>query len=286
MTIQLTCIVLTFNEAQNLSACLDSLRRLRCDLVVVDSGSEDDTIGIATALGARIFTHPFETHAKQWLWAFQNVGITTDWVLALDADQQVSEALAESIERFLEAPGRFEGAYVSRKQIFRGRWIRFGGYYPKLMLKMFHKDAVAVDLTDLVDHHFIVRGLTRILNGDLIEANLKEDSISVWIAKHNNYARLQAQQEFEARPRAIPARLFGSADEKSAWLKRLWAEIPIYVRPCAYFVYRYVLRFGFLDGKQGFLFHFLQGFWYRLLVDINIDEMRSRKRPSAAVEGG
>src|SRR5512133_1038975 len=70
------------------------------------------------------------------------------------------------------------------------------------------------------------------------------------------------------------ARIFGSPDERVLWMKGIWERLPLYVRPCLYFFYRYVVRLGFLDGRQGFVFHVLQGFWYRLLVDINLEELR------------
>ena len=134
-----------------------------------------------------------------------------------------------------------------------------------------------MDEAELVDHHFRVDGPTGLLDADLIEDNRNETAIAEWTAKHNRYAVLQARQELAAARAGrsgVEARLFGSPDARTEWLKRRWAGLPLYVRPCLYVVYRYVLRLGFLDGKQGFLFHVLQSFWYRLLVDANIDELR------------
>jgi hypothetical protein len=84
---------------------------------------------------------------------------------------------------------------MTRRQVFRGRWIKWGGYYPKYLLKLFLRKAVHFDERDVVDHHFRVSGKTRILRGDLVEANRKEDDITVWIAKHNRYAARQAVAE-------------------------------------------------------------------------------------------
>ena len=279
----LSVIVLTFNEERNLGACLSSLADLTPDIFVVDSGSTDRTAAIGAESGARVVTHQFESHAKQWQWALSTLPISTPWVLALDADQALTPELRASISQripeWIDA-GSPVGAYLNRRQVFRGRWIRYGGYYPKYLLKLFRKDAVVVDTDDLVDHHFHVNGPTAMLNGDLIEDNRNEDAIAVWIGKHNRYAVQQAREETarSADPDQRPTRAFGAPDERTRYRKRIWYRMPLYVRPFGYFIYRYIFRRGFLDGKEGFIFHFMQAFWYRLLVDINRDEL-SRSTP-------
>jgi len=281
MSVACTVVILTFNEEQNLAACLDAVRPWAANVFVVDSGSTDATVRIAEARGAIVVTHPFETHARQWQWALATLPIATDWVLALDADQQVSAELAAAIGTHVGAPGQARGAFLCRRQVFRGKWIRFGGYYPKYLLKLFRRDAVTIDEGDLVDHHFTVADRTVKLDGDLIEDNRNEARIADWTAKHNRYAVLQAQQELRERrerSRLSISALTGAPDVRIRYLKQVWSGLPLFVRPCVYVFYRYILRFGFLDGKQGFVFHVLQGFWYRLLVDINIDELRQTGR--------
>jgi glycosyltransferase involved in cell wall biosynthesis len=278
----LSFVVLTFNEEKNLNACLNSVADWAREIFVVDSGSTDRTLEIARQHRARIFCHPFETHAKQWKWALENLPITSDWVLALDADQSVTAELREEIRHFLqkqtESSSIINGCYVRRRQMFRGKWIKHGGYYPKYLLKLFRRDAVLIDEGDLVDHHFRVRGNIIKLNSDVIEDNQNEADISVWIEKHNRYASLQAREEFRrARKRqdqVLQRSFWGSPDERILWLKYVWSGLPLYARPFLYFFYRYILRLGFLDGKEGFIFHFLQGLWYRLLIDVKIDELR------------
>jgi glycosyltransferase involved in cell wall biosynthesis len=276
----LSVIVLTFNEERNLETCLRSVVDLTPHLFVVDSGSTDRTVAIAREHGAHIVTHAFESHAKQWQWALGNLPLESAWILALDSDQALTPELRASIAQHLPAwtaSGAPAGGYLNRRQVFRGRWIRHGGYYPKYLLKLFRTDAVVVDADDLVDHHFHVTGSTAILKGDLIEDNRNEDAIAVWIGKHNRYAVAQAREETarSADPDRRPTRAFGSPDERTRWRKRIWYRLPLYARPFGYFIYRYVFRLGFLDGKEGFIFHFLQAFWYRLLVDINRDELRA-----------
>lgn len=277
---RLTIVILTFNEEANLPACLASLSGLDCTLCVVDSGSTDGTVAIAQAAGAAVLDHPFETHTQQWAWALQQVPVVTPWVLALDADQQLTPALRDEIALLFtqdDALPEVAGFYLNRRQIFRGQWIRHGGYYPKYLLKLFCKDRVWFDPDDLVDHHFYVTGPTRQLRNDLIEANKKEDDLSFWLTKHDRYATLLAAEEWRrwrsARPTPVSPSLIGTPDQRTLWFKQVWWQCPRYARPVLYFLYRYFVRFGFLDGKEGFVFHFLQALWFRLLVDIRLDEL-------------
>ena len=132
-----------------------------------------------------------------------------------------------------------------------------------------------------MDHRFMVPGETIVWKkGYLIEENLKENSISFWIAKHNKYSTQQAIEEVERmrgkRDKTVQPIFFGNPDERTAWLKNIWWKMPLFVRPMIYFIWRYFFQLGFLDGKQGFIFHFLQAFWYRLLIDIKINELQNQ----------
>lgn len=274
---QLTVLILTHNEQKNLPACLESLRPLTAHVQVVDSGSTDATLRISESFGATVISHPFENHSKQWNWALQNTPVETEWILGIDADQRVSPELKQSIEVLLHNHPKENGAYVARRQIFLGRWIRHGGYYPKYLLKLFRREFVEADENDLVDHHFRVRGPIAILQGDLIEDNQKERDLSFWMQKHVRYASLQALQEQQSAGfRFWRGRFFGQPDERVQWLKSLWERLPLFVRPFVYFGYRYFLQLGFLDGVEGLIFHGFQGFWYRFLIDIRLSELKQK----------
>ncbi len=277
---KLSAVILTFNEALNLEDCLQSIRRVAEEIFVVDSGSTDDTLKIAQRCGAKLVFHPFETHAKQWNWALSHLPVEGDWVLGLDADQRLTEELGEEILTTLDnPPSGVEGFYLNRRQIFRGQWIRHGGYYPKYLLKLFRRRSASCDESEIMEHHFYVKGKTAKLTHDMIEANRKEDDLAFWLSKHMNYARSQAEEEFRRvqhpEDAKIRPRFFGSPDQRTLWLKQVWRRLPLFARPFLYFFYRYFLRLGFLDGKQGFIFHFFQGFWYRLLVDVCLNEIKS-----------
>ncbi|HZQ07137.1 MAG TPA: glycosyltransferase family 2 protein [Anaerolineae bacterium] len=277
----IAAIVLTFNEEQNLDACLSSVASWVDELYVLDSGSRDGTLAVAARYGAHIFYHPFEAHTQQWMWALEHLPLTNDWVLGLDADQRIPAELRDELAALFssgdDALREVNGFFIKRRQIWRGRWIKHGTYYPKYLLKLFRKQCVHLNAQDLMDHHFYVTGGTRNLQHDLIEENRKENDITFWSEKHLRYARLLAQEEFLKRNSAqqgiVTATFWGNPDQRVLWLKQRWYSLPLYVRPFLYFIYRYVFRLGILDGKQGFVFHFLHAFWFRLLVDIHLDDL-------------
>ena len=282
-SLSLTAVVLTLNEELNLPACLKSVEDLCSQIFVVDSGSTDQTVAIAKRHGAQVVHHPFETHAKQWNWALKTLPMEGDWVLALDADHRISASLREELSKILpKTPMEIEGYYLPRKLIFRGKWLRFGGLWPRYFLKLFRRGKAVSDEQELVDHRFYVHGKTRRCQGALLDENLGPYPILLWLKKHTRYIELQAQEEFLFRhgrhPWITRPSLWGTPDQRLLWMRSLWYRLPLYGRSFAYFFYRYVLRFGVLDGAEGALFHFLQGLWFRLMIDIRLSELERARR--------
>ena len=278
-------IILTFNEEMHLPRLLNSIRNLKAAVYILDSGSTDQTLAIAQSFGAQVQQHPFSNHPQQWHHALKIFDIKTPWVIGLDADQIVSKELKHRLLEFkAENHQHIDGIYFNRKNYFKGKWIKNGGYYPFYLLKMFRYTAGYSDLNERMDHRFIVPGKTEIWkDGYLVEENLKESSISFWISKHNTYSDLLAIEEVERRQQirhqTIKPLVWGTPDQRTAWLKRLWWQMPLFIRPFIYFTYRYIFRLGILDGYQGFIFHFLQGFWFRLIIDIKIKEITELNEP-------
>jgi len=273
-------IIITFNEEVHLPRLLKSIETLNAATYILDSGSTDKTIEIAENYGCEIKNNPFENHPKQWDAALKTFNITTPWVICLDADQQVTAELLYLLKNFKDSDyNGVNGIYFNRKNIFKGKWLQHGGYFPLYLLKMFRTGVGFSDLNENMDHRFIVPGRTIIWkNGFIIEENTKENQISFWISKHNRYSDQVAHEEWERmqqlRTQTLRPDIFGSPDQKKAFLKSIWWKMPLYVRPFIYFFHRYFIQLGILDGKQGFVFHFLQAFWFRLVVDIKIDEIK------------
>ncbi len=282
----LSVVVLTYNEEKNLEACLESFQGLTQEFFVVDSGSTDGTVGIAKRHGAQVVWHPFEGHVRQWNWSLRTLPFTFEWALCLDADQRLTPELREEIRYALASPpSNVDGYYMKRRQVFLGRWIRHGAYYPKYYLKLLRHRNAWSDEREYLDFRFYVRGRVAYLQHDLIENNHKDRDLSAWMLKHLSFAVKQSLEEFHRRNGkvkgfAITPGLLGSPDERTLWQKSLWYRLPLYFRPALYFLYRYFFRLGFLDGKEGFIFHFLHAFWYRLMVDIQLDRLQREAQRS------
>jgi exosortase/archaeosortase family protein len=280
---QFSFIILTYNEEIHLPRLLQSVTALDAPIFILDSGSTDDTLSIAKKNNAEVLTHPFENHPKQWDFALNNFDIKTPWVICLDADQVITPGLKQRLLTFKdENYADSNGIYFNRKNYFKGRWLKHGGYYPFYLLKMIRFGAGYSDLNENMDHRFIVGGKTEIWkNGHLLEENLKENNINFWIDKHNRYSDLVAIEEVERlqnlRSQTLKPSLSGSPDERTAWFKQLWWKLPRYTRPALYFIYRMFFQLGILDGGTGILFHFLQAYWFRLIVDVKIDELLKQK---------
>jgi glycosyltransferase involved in cell wall biosynthesis len=291
-TAPLTVLVVTRNEELNLERCLASVHGFADQIFVVDSESTDRTREIAGRFADEVRELPYDhTRIIPWIfqWGLDNLPIRNEWVLILEADQAVTPELRQEIAALLAQPDlREDGFYIRREQIFRGRGIRFGGYGGKHLLKLFRRGRCELDPLDQ-DTRVYVRGLVGRLRAPIEEWNRKEDEILFYLQKHLRYAEAFAREELERRHAAIPwkinPRLFGTPDERSLWLRTRYYRLPLFVRPALYFLYRYFFLLGVLDGKNGFIFHFLQAFWFRLVVDIRLEELM-RAQPKEEGGGG
>jgi glycosyltransferase involved in cell wall biosynthesis len=283
----LSVIVVTRNEELNVERCLASVHGFADQIFVVDSQSADRTRDIARRYADEVRELPYDhTRIIPWIfqWGLDHLPIRNDWVLILEADQAVPPELRAEIAALLaHAEIAEDGFYIRRKQIFRGTWIRHGGYGGKHLLKLFRRSRGQLDPVEQ-DTRVYVRGRVGRLRAPLEEWNRKEDAILFYLGKHLRYAEAFAREELARRRQAIPwkltPRLFGTPDERTLWLKSRYYRLPLYVRPALYFAYRYFLLLGILDGKNGFIFHFLQAFWFRLVVDVRLDELLRQPAPS------
>ncbi|WP_131535931.1 glycosyltransferase family 2 protein [Pedobacter nototheniae] len=273
-------IILTYNEEIHLPRLLNSIKGLNAPIFILDSGSTDRTLKIAKEFNAVVKSNSFENHPKQWDFALKNFEINTPWIIGLDADQIVSKELFQLLEKFKDEDHKgINGIYFNRKNYFQGKWIKYGGYYPFYLLKMFRAEVGYSDLNENMDHRFIVPGKTIIWkNGFLEEDNLKENDLQFWKSKHQKYSDLIAQEELDRqnkiRTQTLKPNLSGSPDERRAWFKQIWWTLPLGIRPYLYFSYRMLFKLGILDGTKGIYFHYLQGLWFRLLVDRKIKELK------------
>jgi glycosyltransferase involved in cell wall biosynthesis len=273
--VTLTVFILTFNEARHIERAIASVKAVATRVVVVDSGSTDDTRDLAAAAGADVFQNAWSNHSRQINWTLANTGIDTDWTFRLDADEVVLPELAAKLAQLEALPAAFAGFSVNRQIHFMGRWLRHGGLYPIRTLRLFRTGRGACE-DRWMDEHILVDGPVGHIDADIADINLR--NIGWWTDKHNDYATREAMEELvggSALARQIDS---AAAMEPRArvrrWMKlRVYRGLPFGLRAVMLFLYRYILRLGFLDGWQGLSFHVLQAGWYRFLVDVKIREI-------------
>ena len=273
-TMPLSVIILSYNEEINLPACLDSLEGLRCEVFVLDSFSSDRTPQIAHDRGVSFHQHVFENYALQRNWSQKNLPIETPWVLHLDADERLTPELVTEINSLMQSPPTgIHGFMLRKRTIFMGKWIRHGGHYPSYHLRLFRSGSGRCE-DRLYDQHFMVDGPVEKLNSDYLD--IIASSLSSWSLRHARWAQMEAGEMLttERAGRQVEPHFMGTPIERRRWLRNSYSRAPLFVRAFLYGFYRYVLRRGFLDGKEGLVFHVLQGFWFRFLVDALIYEQR------------
>lgn len=275
---KLVAVILTFNEELHLARCIDSLNGVTDEIVVVDCFSTDATLEIARSRGARVIQREWVNHATQFNWALTQLAPDTDWVLRIDADEYLTPQLLHEIRTRLPGVGpEFDGIYCSRRMTFQGKLIRHGGVFPVRVLRLVRHGRGQCE-NRWMDEHIKVAGPTVEFAGELIDDNL--NNLTWWTTKHNHYASREAVDllnlEYGFMPHdSVAALRGGNQAAVKRWLKEVvYARLPSGFRAFAYFFYRYVIRLGFLDGRAGTAFHFLQGFWYRYLVDAKVVEVK------------
>lgn len=273
----LTVIILTKNEEDNLKKCIASVKTIAKRIVVVDSFSEDHTVSLARKLGADVYENVWVDYATQFNWALDNTELNTTWALRLDADEELLPELIEELEQLLPRLDEgITGVELRRRMYFMGKWIRHGGIYPTMMLRLFRVGHCRCEQTIMDEHMYVIDGRVIQSKNDFIDYNTKP--LEWWIGKHNWYSDREVvdykdkERQLETGETLKP-RFFGSQPERKRWLKyMMYYKTPLMRRAHWYFIYRYYIRLGFLDGKEGLAYHFLQGYWYRFLVDAKIYE--------------
>jgi glycosyltransferase involved in cell wall biosynthesis len=278
--LSITAIILTYNEDIHIARCLSRITPLVERVVVVDSFSTDCTVEIARSRGAEVLQHAWKNYSEQFQWGLDKSNPETEWVMRLDADEYLEVPLIEELRTKLPTlPAAITGVNMKRKVIFRDTWIRHGGYYPSVFLRLWRNGAGRIEQRWMDEHMVLSHGETITMTCDFVDHNLRD--ITWWTDKHNRYATRQMVDFINLEYGLFHVdRTLDCTDNRQAKWKRflrdkVFGRAPLYVRGVLYFFLRYILRLGFLDGRQGFVFHFLQGCWSWILVDVKIDEARA-----------
>jgi len=279
-------VILTYNSELSIRNTLESARLVSDDVHVVDSYSSDNSPAISLAFGASVIQHPFENYGAQRNWAIDNLPLRYNWQLHLDADEYLSAGLIVELIDLKDDLGRngVDGYYVPRMIRFLGRNLRFGGLYPTWHMRLFRTGAGYCEKRRY-DQHFMVQGRTGKLHYPIVDHH--HMTLSEWTARHNRWADAECDDLLcPVAEGVIVGKLTGSAVQKKRALRNYYYRFPLFVRPGLLFIYRYFLRFGFLDGFPGLIYIVLQAFWYRFLVDAKLYELQrvgaKSKQTSAA----
>ena len=267
----LTTIILTYNEEKNIVNAINSVKKLAKRIVVVDSFSTDKTIEIAKSLGAEIIEHKFENQAKQFIYAINHLKIDTQWIMRLDADEIISKKASKEIEEicFFNKDTDINGIVVRFEVNFLGKKLRHGGIYPFKKMIIYKKNKGYMEDKAMDEHIVLNEGKSIELKHDSYHRDYKD--LNAWIDKHNKYSSREVEDYF-LNNNQESKQLNKSAKIKRFIKFKIYYKLPLGTRAHQYYLYRYYFKFGFLDGKEGKIFAFMQAYWYRFLVDAKIFE--------------
>ena len=275
---QITAIILTFNEEIHIARCVENAKKIANEIYVVDSFSIDATCSIAAECGARVVQHKFVNQAQQFQWALDTLECSGDWILRLDADEYLTEECISEIKQTLPLlPDSITGCNIPRDVYFLEKNVRHGRIKPPYLLRLWRKGCVYMEQRWMDEQCVLIRGNAINLKSRFVDYNL--NNLTWWTQKHNTYSN---------RELAVEVCKFYGFGKEDAGLggrnakKSLYYKLPPFFRAGAFFLIKYLILGGFLDGKAGFLWATLQTYWYRILVDAKWYEMQKiiGKKPS------
>ena len=277
--LDISAIILTFNEEMHIKRCLDNISSIVKEVFIIDSYSTDKTLEIVKVYdNVTVLQNKCLNYATQFNWGLKNAPIKTEWVIRLDADELLLPELIGELEQKMPTLDEcVTGITLKRRHIFLGKWMK-RGTYPVKLLRIFKTGKAICEERFMDEHIQLLEGTSVEMEYDFVDHNL--NNISWWANKHVGYSIREAVDLLD-----IEFNLTGSAvtDEgkninEQAQSKRMkkhkYAKQPLFWRSFAYFCYRYFFKMAFLEGKEGFLWTFMQGWWYRTLVDAKIFEIK------------
>jgi glycosyltransferase involved in cell wall biosynthesis len=273
---QVCVVILTFNSEASLEYVVRSCKGLASRIVVVDSFSKDGTVELAGKLGCEVLQHEFSNYSAQRNWSQDAIASPEGWYLHLDADEVLTAELRTAIQTALAAPTA-DGYMMRRAPYFLGRPIRHGAINPTWHLRLYKVGKGRCE-DRLYDQHYLCDGPVEKLTGALLDLQIV--NLESWTASHNRWSTAEAAEVMASTTvregQQLEASLGPDPRSRKRWLKeRIWYRMPLFMRAWLFFNYSYFLKLGFLDGKPGLIYHFLQAFWFRFLVDAKLYEARS-----------
>lgn len=278
MNISISVLILTYNERLHIERCIKSAHRISDKIYVVDSYSTDGTQEIARRLGATVVEHDYVNQAQQMQWAIDNLGLDTEWVMRMDADEYLTDKLVDEIMTVLpELSEDVTGVYLPLDVIFQGKNVKHGRLRAPKIMRIWRRGKAYMEQRWMDERMVLTEGLAITFKGRFVDHNL--NSLAWWTQKHNNYSN---------RELAVEAmRMYGIGRDDETLKGRnqkkgMYYRLPAFFRAGVYFSVRYFLLGGFIDGKAGLIWATLQAYWYRFLIDAKMSEMKRAlgKNPS------
>lgn len=271
----ITAIILTRNEEKNIKGCIEAVRPIVKKIVVVDSFSEDRTVEIAEGCGALVYRHEFVNYAKQYMYAVDIADVKTRWILRIDADEYLTEESARELDNLCRENDKTDvnGIVLRFRLEFMGRGLKHGGLYPWRKLSLYKAGKGGIENREMDEHIILYEGQT--VNARKDSRHLIYKDLNYFISKFNWYSTREAMDYFNGLDGKGKGR-GDSAEDKvnfKTWIKmNVYYKLPMGFRAKIYYMWRYYLLLGFLDGREGKIYIFLQSYWYRFLVDAKIYE--------------
>ena len=268
-------VILTFNSVQIINETIQQALKVSPKIFVLDSGSTDGTLQLLEKYNCQIISRAFINYSNQRNWAIDQVS-NYAWQLHLDADEVLDDIAISQIKSVLQSESTYNAYMLKRRDYFMGKMLRFSGLNP-WHLRLF-KSGFGRCENRLYDQHFIAECKVGRLKGLMHDKNMQ--SLSEWIERHNRWSNLEALEiatKKDNQTQVLEAKIFGDGRERARAFKLIYYKIPDIYRSVLYYLYRYFIRFGFLDGVAGFYFIFFQALWFRMLVDAKASEILTKK---------
>lgn len=272
--LSLSVIILTFNEELHIRRCIENVFRVAKEVYVIDCFSKDKTVEIAENCGAMVLQHEYINQAQQFQWALDNCPITSDWTLRMDADEYLTDELIEEMEKYLPIlPENVTGCYLPLRVVFMGKMLKHGLLHQVQILRLWRTGTVYMEQRWMDERCVLKKGKSISLKHSFVDHNLK--GLGEFTIKHNGYSNREAFIDVNRRFNIVEDKQSDELSSRNS-KKSSYYKMPRFFRAFLYFFVRYFIFLGFLDGRRGFIWLFLQAYWYRFLVDSKLYEMDKR----------
>lgn len=268
--LDITVIILTYNEELHIARCVDNVKRVAKQVYVVDSYSTDRTCEIAREHGAVVLQNKYVNQAQQFIWALDNCSVDTVWTMRMDADEYLTDELIDELnDKLPTLPATTSGCRFPLAVAFLGRKLKYGKIRKIRILRFWRTGLARMEQRWMDERCYVTEGDVVDLKNEFVDENLK--GLTEWTQKHNNYSNREIVATYESCWNGSVSG--GQGLEERNKEKSSYYRLPKFFRAFMYFFVRYICFCGFLDGKPGFIWATLQAYWYRYLVDAKIEEM-------------